>query len=406
MPKRWGARGLRSRVCDRGGLERAGITRRQAVAVGAACACACVATCASALPFASSRAFAAPSDDKLAEARAALAELDELQVKLDAAAADYGEAQMALIGAEEALATAAAKVAATQERISEVQLRLGQRARSMYRTGSASLIDMLLGATSFKQLVTNWEILSDLNDSDAELVRETKELKVQLAEEEKACEVQRNLAQEAESAAAQAAADAQLMVDEMSATYDRLNSEAQELLAQEEAAREEQLRQEAIAAAAASSASGDSASSSSSGSPSSGSSSGSSSSSGSTSDGPPRPNTNINNDKAQSVQAELVLARAQGEIGKPYVWGACGPDSFDCSGLVSYCLCGTYGVRLGTTYTFYYWTRVTDPKPGDICVSWTHCGIYIGGGQMIHAPNKRKPVQVGSVQSSMIYVRY
>lgn len=382
------------------------MTRRHAVATAA---CALSAVCVSSVPGMAQMAYAAPSDDKLAQARQALSKLDELQIKLDIAAADYGEAQMALESAQAALEEATARVAAIQERVLAVQARLGQRARSMYRTGSASIIDMLLGSTSFKDLVTKWEILSDLNEDDAQLIEETKELRQQLADEEKACEIQRNLAEEAESAAAQAASDAQLMVDEMSDTYNRLNSEAQELLVQEEAAREEQRRQEALAAAANSDAEGSSDSSSGSspsGSSGSSNSTGSSSSSSSIPSSPPRPNANINNDKPQSVQGDLVIARAQGEIGKPYVWGACGPDSFDCSGLVSYCLCGQYGKRLGTTYTFYYWTRVTDPIPGDICVSWTHCGIYIGGGQMIHAPNKRKKVQVGSVQSSMIYVRY
>lgn len=371
-------------------------TRRQVALGGAACALSLASASASLVTLGRDVALADPSDDKKAEAQAALAKLDDLQVKLDIAAADYGEAQMSLISAQQALDEAVAEVAATQERISAIQLRLGDRARAMYRTGSASFIDMLLGSASFKEFISNWEILSDLNDGDAELVGEMKALKTQLSEEEKACKIQRELAQAAQDAAAQAAQDAQLMVNEMSATYERLNSEAQELLAQEEAAREAQRQREAAEVESAASESSDSSSSS----------SGSSSSASGIPSQPPRPNTNVNNDKPQSVPGELVIARAEGEIGKPYVWGACGPDSFDCSGLVSYCLCGEYGKRLGTTYTFYYWTRVTAPQPGDICVNWTHCGIYVGDGQMIHAPNSRKKIQVGSVHPGMIYVRY
>lgn len=101
-----------------------------------------------------------------------------------------------------------------------------------------------------------------------------------------------------------------------------------------------------------------------------------------------------------------IVDRAYGWVGNAeYVWGACSPGSFDCSGFVSYCLTGSYS-RLGTTYTFLGWSQVSDPQPGDVCVNAGHCGIYIGGGQMIHAATEGVGVIVGPVQSGMIYVRY
>lgn len=100
-----------------------------------------------------------------------------------------------------------------------------------------------------------------------------------------------------------------------------------------------------------------------------------------------------------------IVDRAYSKLGYPYVWGAYGPDSFDCSGFVSYCLSGSY-IRLGTTYTFLGYQQVSDPQPGDICVNAGHCGIYIGGGQMIHAATEGVGVIIGPVQGGMIYVRY
>ena len=108
---------------------------------------------------------------------------------------------------------------------------------------------------------------------------------------------------------------------------------------------------------------------------------------------------------APSVDGGSVVSRAYSQLGAAYVWGACSPGAFDCSGFVSYCLTGSY-TRLGTTYTFLGWTQVSDPQPGDVCVNANHCGIYIGGGQMIHAATEGVGVIVGSVQSGMIYVRY
>lgn len=103
--------------------------------------------------------------------------------------------------------------------------------------------------------------------------------------------------------------------------------------------------------------------------------------------------------------ANAVVARAYSQLDAEYVWGACAPGQFDCSGLVSYCLTGEY-VRLGTTDTFMNWPQVADPQPGDVCVGNGHCGIYIGDGQMIHAATEGVGVIQGNVQSGMIYVRY
>ncbi len=87
---------------------------------------------------------------------------------------------------------------------------------------------------------------------------------------------------------------------------------------------------------------------------------------------------------SQSVDGGTVVSRAYSKLGCAYSWGGIGPNSFDCSGFVSYCLTGRY-CRLGTTGTFMGWTRVSDPQPGDVVVNSYHTGIYIGNGQMIHA---------------------
>lgn len=109
--------------------------------------------------------------------------------------------------------------------------------------------------------------------------------------------------------------------------------------------------------------------------------------------------------EAPSAEAQEVIDRAYSQMGKPYKWGASGPDSYDCSGLVCYALTGNYG-HPWTTHDYMAWTRVSNPQPGDICTSLTHCGIYIGNNQMIHAPHTGAVVSVGQVPSNMIFVRY
>lgn len=119
---------------------------------------------------------------------------------------------------------------------------------------------------------------------------------------------------------------------------------------------------------------------------------------------PSNSNTTNNTTSGSNANGGSIVSRAYSQLGKPYVWGACGPNSFDCSGFVSYCLTGSY-TRIGTTLTFMGWTRVSNPQPGDVVTTATHCGIYIGNGQMIHAPHTGDVVKVGPVQSGMIYVR-
>ncbi len=78
-------------------------------------------------------------------------------------------------------------------------------------------------------------------------------------------------------------------------------------------------------------------------------------------------------------------------LGKPYQWGAAGPDSFDCSGLTQY-VWGKAGVYLAH-YTGDQWnegTHVTNLQPGDLVFFGSdhyHVGIYVGNGEMIDAPH-------------------
>ena len=100
----------------------------------------------------------------------------------------------------------------------------------------------------------------------------------------------------------------------------------------------------------------------------------------------------------------IISDRALSCVGLPYIWGSAGPDGYDESGLVSYSVTGDH-VMIGTCTTFMNWNRVDSPSTGDICVSFNHCGIYVGGGSMVHAPADGQTVCVSSVHPDMIFVR-
>jgi cell wall-associated NlpC family hydrolase len=93
-----------------------------------------------------------------------------------------------------------------------------------------------------------------------------------------------------------------------------------------------------------------------------------------------------------STQAEKVVAFVYAQLGKPYVFGAAGPDSFDCSGLTS-AAWASVGINIPRT-SEEQWAGLphvptADMEPGDILVfnGAGHVGIYVGGGMMIDAPH-------------------
>lgn len=360
-------------------------------------------------------AYAAPSDDKQAEAQAALQKLNQYQSELDQATGAYEAAHQEQIDAQNRVDEAQKQIEEKTAQIEKDQQRLSDRARDMYRAGDTNFIDVILGASSFEQFATTWNMLETLNGNDAQLVSETKTAREELESAKKEAQEQAQVASDKAAEAKSVADQADQKASEMQQTYDSLSAEAQELISQERAAQEAAERSAAAAAEqagtagnnAAAATTNNNAASNNNNNASSGNSNSSSSSSSSSSNKNNSSNSSssVNNDKGQTVSGNTVVSRAYSQLGKPYEWGACGPSSFDCSGFVSYCLTGSYS-RLGTTSMFMGWTRVSNPQPGDVVTTASHCGIYIGGGQMIHAPHTGDVVKVGPVQSGMIYVRY
>ncbi len=344
---------------------------KRAIAIGLA---------ASLASFAPMRAFSSPeaafavptAASKQAEASAALDKLNALQVKLDEASDNYFTCLEEQQAAQARMDEAQQRIDEATAQIEKLQDHLGTRARSMYRSGSASFLDLLLGATDFQSFTTNWDLLNDMNQNDADMVSETKQLKAEVEEQKKEYEAQEAVARAKAEEAAQVKAEAEALVAESRSVYENLNAEANALLEQERAARE--------AAAAAAAASVVQASTNSAGSGG-------------------RPSSSY-----VAATGNAVVDRAYGKLGAAYVWGASGLEAFDCSGFVGYCLTGSTA-RKYTSGSLMGYAAVSDPQPGDVCVNSGHCGIYIGGGQMIHAATEGVGVIVGPIQSGMKIVR-
>ncbi|MGG0266253.1 C40 family peptidase [Bacillus tropicus] len=113
------------------------------------------------------------------------------------------------------------------------------------------------------------------------------------------------------------------------------------------------------------------------------------------------------NPNASEVSGVIELALKQ--LGKPYVFGAAGPNSFDCSGFIYY-VYKNNGYSISRNSVEGYWPmviKINDPQPGDLVFLQntykpgpSHMGIYLGNGEFIHAESEKTGVVRGNVFSS------
>ena len=108
---------------------------------------------------------------------------------------------------------------------------------------------------------------------------------------------------------------------------------------------------------------------------------------------------------AGSSAAQTAVDTAMAQRGKPYVWAASGPGSFDCSGLVQYAYKAA-GVSLphSSLQQSLMGQAVSraNLQPGDLIFFYSpvsHVGIYIGNGQMVHAPTSGDVVKVAGIDA-------
>jgi len=315
-----------------------------------------------------SLAYAVPTAaEKQAEADAVRHQVEILKAELLEKSNIYGAALDAHDAALLAMEEAQEGINTTTAKIGALQGRLGIRARSMYRSGSSTFLDIIFAATSFEEFVTNWDILNKMNVEDASMVSEAKTLREELEATKEEYSKQEKLAAEKTEEAKKAKEETEAAAAHYQGLLDSLDAEVLALIIKE---------QEAAAAAAAA-----------------------------VEISRQRPGSNGTRPPANAADfgppAGDILSEAVKYIGLPYVWGAADPSvGFDCSGLVWYC-CMRTGHSIPPRSTYGYgggWFAVSESQPGDILWQPEHVGICAaaGGSSYVHAANEQYGICYGS----------
>ena len=276
----------------------------------------------------------------------------------------------------------AGEITQKQQEIAEGQAKLSSYVAGEYKTGGLSLLQVLTGVDDLGDMLNRLFYYGKVSDKQAQTIQEVKDLKQQLTD--KQTEQEKNVAA------------TQKKVDELNAQQAEAQSVVNSLDSQLQAELAAEAEANAALQAGINASTAEKATV-------------SNDTAGTTENTPAPAPAPTPSAPSQSVDGGTVVSRAYSKLGCAYSWGGIGPNSFDCSGFVSYCLTGRY-CRLGTTGTFMGWTRVSDPQPGDVVVNSYHTGIYIGNGQMIHASDYSTGVIISSVAAGMnnnyIFVRY
>ncbi|MFA5843535.1 MAG: NlpC/P60 family protein [Coriobacteriia bacterium] len=323
---------------------------------------------------------------KRAEASSVQATLERMGNELEIKAEEYDAITEALGQTRARIAETRVRLEAADRELASGEAQLDRRAADIYRGGGdLGFLDVLLGTTSFEDLLTRLEWLVRVNRGDADLVARVRVARAAVEEAELSLE-----ARESEQVVLRAEAKVrrdrvEVVVRERQVYLDSLNADIARLV------REEQERQRAaalerarLAAEAARRAREQAAS---------------------------HESQNDGVDPESYAGRSGIVDVALRFLDVPYQWGGTSPAGFDCSGLVQFVFaqCGIALPRASRSQyrcgTHIAADRVEDLRPGDLVFFGTdadparvhHVGIYVGDGNYLHAPATGDRVRVSSL---------
>ncbi|MGQ4511903.1 NlpC/P60 family protein [Streptomyces sp. DW26H14] len=348
-------------------------------------------TAAKAAPRAATAAASRPSIEQVQR------QVDDLYRQAGSATEDYDRAKESTGEQRKALDSLLDDIAHRTDRMNDSRRRLGMYATAQYRQGAVTPAATLIFSDSPQSYFDETQLMARLSDRQNSALADFQSQQAAAAKKraQAAKELETLTASQADLRASKTRVqrklgDAQALLTKLTAQEKarlaalekKKEAEAREK-ARAKAKAEQEARAKALAAAARQKSAGSTGTGTGTG----------------TATTPP----------GSTTKADKALAFARAQIGKPYVWGATGPSSYDCSGLTQ-AAWKAAGVDLPrTTYDqVNAGTRVStdDLRPGDLVFFFSdisHVGMYIGGGMMIHAPHSGANVREESIYSMPIY---
>jgi cell wall-associated NlpC family hydrolase len=348
--------------------------RKASIAVLAALAALAAATPASAEPQIAA---------KQAEAERIFGEIRAIDADLEHVIDAYNAAQERLAEIQAEQRRNKRRLVIARSNYAKAQAALQGRLVALYQAGEANVVEVLLGATSFTQVVDRVEAVTRVSEEDARIAREVRAFRAEIRRREH--ELARARAEQAQVVAERAAR--RRLIERQLAERQRLLAQVKDEIARLEAAEaerqrrlEEQARERLQGQAAAGTAAAPSG----------------------TTAAPSSPDVGA----APPARYGGVVGIAMRYLGTPYRWGGASPSTgFDCSGFVMYVF-AQVGVSLphnaAAQYSYGSPVSRSQLQPGDLVFfnGLGHNGIYIGGGQFIHSPHTGDVVKISSLGES------
>jgi cell wall-associated NlpC family hydrolase len=351
------------------------------------------AACAAGLLLAIGSASAQTITSKRAQAEAIMAEVESMNVDLEQTIEAYNYANIELDRIDSDLASNAKHLVAAKKSLVVAQKRIAERLRDLYVNGEGdSTLEVILGSSSLDDIIARLDAIERVSSQDTQILLTVKQYRKEV--ETRRANLQDARVDQARIVAEQAAQ--KQSIESQIAEQNQLLASVKDEIAQmraEEARRQAQLEAQARARLAAQ-----------------------------------RLAAQLAQDAADQgtytaidlgetaipvapppdgTKASQVIAIAMQYLGVPYVWGGASPSQgFDCSGLTTYAF-AQIGISLPhhAASQYGYGTPVSqaDLQPADLVFfnGLGHMGMYIGGGQFIHAPHTGDVVKISSIYDYM-----